>query len=251
MPLRDRYHDDSQPIEEEFVFCTRSMTICKHFGCVRQRMDDPDSGAKSGIEISNWPDIDADAFETYRSWLYYGSIPTYPADKSTTARFRRLVKAHCLGEVINSSEFLIAVRNAILSDNELQPLDDQAVKYTHRATHEPCILRKFICDVYILTREPKTLDNDAVPRAFLLDLAQSHIATSREPLATEDFRSILIKAGYVSAPFTICASIRRYGKVIELGTRKCSPYASVAAVCLPLLSKWLSLPDHVSQRRSR
>jgi hypothetical protein len=80
------------------------------------------------IEISTWPDIDPDAFETYSSWLYDGSIPIYPADKSAAALFRRLVKAHSLGEAIKNPEFLVAVQNAILSNKELIPLDARAVK---------------------------------------------------------------------------------------------------------------------------
>jgi hypothetical protein len=126
--FKDRHHDDGEPIGGEFVVCTRSRAFCKHSGCVRQRLGDPDSGARAMIEISTWPDIDPDAFETYSSWLYDGSIPIYPADKSTAALFRRLVKAHSLGEAIKNPEFLVAVQNAILSNNELIPLDARAVK---------------------------------------------------------------------------------------------------------------------------
>jgi hypothetical protein len=91
--------------------------FCKHRDCLRRARDDPDNDEVT--EISSWPDIDPEAFEVYRSWLYLRDIPRCNTDNEVSARSIRLIKTHRLADELDDEDFRDAVRNAIVDHSVL------------------------------------------------------------------------------------------------------------------------------------
>jgi hypothetical protein len=146
-------------------------------------------------ETSSWPDIDPEAFEVYRSWLYLRDIPRYITDNEVPARSLRLIKAHRLADELDDKDFCYAVRNAIVDHSTEHGLSAKAIAVAYKLTDGACPLRGFLCSLYHCIGDSGSLTEKSMPQAFLVDLASFRMEVSEALSDVADVRLRLVTAG--------------------------------------------------------
>jgi hypothetical protein len=149
-----------------------------------------------------WPDIDSDAFEVYRSWLYQRTIPPYRTNVELSARCIRLVKAHILAESLSDVDFRHAVRSAIVDDCAEIGLSTRTIAIAYKQTDGPCPVRDFLCHLYRCIGQSHSLDDKFMPQAFIRDLAKSRMSNSKTPASAAKVRQHMMTAGQLGPQHT-------------------------------------------------
>ena len=153
----------------------------------------------AALKSSTLDHLDPDGFEVYVQWLYKDRIPHYTGDADD--RVLRLLKAHVVGETLEDTEFLFNVRKEIV-EVALEARDQTRISYAvidfaYQKTHTPCLLRRFMCDLYAVMGSARSLeDHGNVSRLFLIDMAKSFINKSG-PDGNPDVRGMMADEGYI------------------------------------------------------
>ena len=139
--------------------------------------------------------LDPEGFDVYMQWLYSYGISEYAAD-TADERCVRMLKAHLVGDILGDDDFLFAVRKEMVQIAAKSGLDYNVVAFAYNNTHEPCALRRFLVDLYALTGSMDQLKEGNVSHLFLVDMAQSFMAKSKEPGGEEYVRAQLAGEGH-------------------------------------------------------
>lgn len=126
--------------------------------------------------------LDPAGFEVYIQWLYSYDIPEYTG--TADDRCIRMLRAHLVGNALDDEEFLLVVRNKIVTIAEDSGLSFSTVAFAYNNNHKPYALRRLLVDLYALTGSQEQLMEGGVSHLFLLDMAQSFMKKST-PLVEE------------------------------------------------------------------
>ena len=149
------------------------------------------------VNTSAFDQLDPDGFEVYVQWLYSQQIPSYKADEARGARCVRLLKAHLVGDTLEDTEFIHAVRNDIVESAMEGGLSYDTIDFAYQHTHKPCALRRFLVDLYALTGDARSLKEGNVSKLFLIDMAQSFMNKSKPEVEGENIWTMLAGEGHI------------------------------------------------------
>lgn len=153
------------------------------------------------MKSSTLKNLDPDGFEVYVQWLYSSQIPDH-ASETVDESVLRLLKAHIVGNTIADSGFLRAVRIKIaeiaIAARKQTGMSYAAIEFVYQNTHEPCAIRKFMVDLYIVTGAQEVLkDHGNVSRLFLIDMAESYMQRSQPRRGDADIWGMLADEGHI------------------------------------------------------
>lgn len=139
--------------------------------------------------------LDPEGFDVYIQWLYSYGISDYATDTADD-RCVRMLKAHLVGNIIDDNDFLVAVRDELVKIAAKSGLSYSVIAFAYNNTHEPCALRRFLVDLYALTGSMDQLKEGNISHLFLVDMAQSFMAKSKEPGGEEYVRAQVAGEGH-------------------------------------------------------